>query len=1234
MYPGTRFQTMTENSGLYALLQIATRDEVRLVPHTTLWNGRFQITKRLGYGGMGIVYEATDNLYSTRIALKTLFEPYEMGIARLKQEFRGLAGVVHPNLVGLYELFVNATECFYTMELVPGETLQNALESALDTCRIIQVFSQLALGIQAVHAAGKLHRDLKPSNVMLTPEGRVVILDFGLVSDPTHIGSNLDVCKNPAGTPAYMAPEQIAGKPASVHSDWYAFGVMLYEALQGKRIVTEFSYTKTRRTRSKKIPYLPIGSTKPTGPKNLVDLCTQLLLEDPNKRPGYEEIARALRLPDSSIGLQPPKRNGLFVGRIPEMKLLHTAYDGMRRSQTVIACVHSVSGMGKTALVERFLSDLQTKSNLLVLTGRCYEQESMPYKTCESLFDQLGRFLYSLPKEKRADFIPDRISALARIFPALGFLDSNKIPNTCLPRDPNEIRHWGFEAAKQLLANIAKDKPVVVFVDDLQWSDVDGAMLLGTLFTPPAPALMFIGAFRSDGPASNAGLSQFLHRITSTSDRNNIYEFRLDRLDAQDAHTFADSLLPAESKLHARHIALESKGNPYLITELVQHISLGDIEHTQPDLDQAVSRRISTLPLYERAVLYTICVHGIPIDHRMLLASQPTPNLASCLHTLCNSLLTRRVSGPVSKITWYHDRIRESVIASLSPTQLRYRHRRLARALEGSPNPDPFMLVHHLIGAGEHRHAGSIAKTAAKQAMQSLAFDNAAELLQIALEHNPGDFEQRRDLQIELGEALAHAGHCVKAAQSFTSAAHGAPREQSLELHQQAAQQWLKSGHMRAGFDELNRVLQTVGLKLHKTWLGSLVDLTINRLRLYLRGLDYKTGVAKTVSKTDLLRLRASESAVIGLWSADTLQSAAFCARYLRLSLDSGIAEYIAKGFSTEAVCRSIQGVNKRTIVNQFIQKAQLLLAQIEDPETKAHVNLTIGMAIYIQGELIRAMPYLKSAENTFIHDCTRKSSLLDITHALMGLAYQKLGHWSTLCDVWDDWVADAVERGNLYHTTVCQTWPMGCCRYLAKDDPQRARMHLEQGIRQWPWHAYDLQHMQTSISEAMIHRYEGDFFKAYENSMANLKRLRRTPLWFVQMHRSVSMSEAALSILGLAVHTKNRIMLLQKAIRLSVRLEKESFPITQAYVPYIRACVTYLDGDKYAAVGFLSTAIKAFEVGGYKLQVAALKRHLGHIIRGDNGYTLIRQTDAVMNTEGIRNKDRIISMLAPGFDQ
>jgi serine/threonine protein kinase len=231
---------------------------------------RFEIRRLIGTGSFGVVYEAFDTLRHRTVALKTLTQADAGSVARFKREFHSLAELRHPNLASLYELLVLGEEWGLSMDLVrgtdllehltfaeiqsafldPGETSEpfdadarislrrrpakQGKLSAVYLQHVRETFRQLAEGIAFLHANGVVHRDVKPSNVMITPEGRVVLLDFGLAIDgrsDATLDDDLIV-----GTPGYMSPEQIAMLKPAPPSDWYSFGVMLYQALTGRRL--------------------------------------------------------------------------------------------------------------------------------------------------------------------------------------------------------------------------------------------------------------------------------------------------------------------------------------------------------------------------------------------------------------------------------------------------------------------------------------------------------------------------------------------------------------------------------------------------------------------------------------------------------------------------------------------------------------------------------------------------------------------------------------------------------------------------------------------------------------------------------------------------------------------------------------------------------------------------------------------------------------------------------------
>ena len=316
---------------------------------------RFTSVRTLGEGATGRVFEVFDQLHGARCALKQLRTDRVLDarhIAAFKDEFRGLTRLSHPNLARVYELLVRGPDLYVLMELIDGidfiqyvrcedsESAVTATQSeqdapaspirggSLSLLRLRSALQQLANGIVALHATGRIHCDLKPENVLVDNAGRVAIVDFGLTSVPTR-----DPARKPRGTPHYMAPEQMDGWPSEA-ADWYAFGVILYVALTGRLPFGGPTKTVDYEKRfGKLVDPRQIASGLPD---DLCELSVRLLSADPRKRPTGDAVARALGVE------QPPEssdtaRSQSFVGRAaPTLTLICPG-----RSKNIVSSVRS-----------------------------------------------------------------------------------------------------------------------------------------------------------------------------------------------------------------------------------------------------------------------------------------------------------------------------------------------------------------------------------------------------------------------------------------------------------------------------------------------------------------------------------------------------------------------------------------------------------------------------------------------------------------------------------------------------------------------------------------------------------------------------------------------------------------------------------------------------------------------------------------------------------------------------
>ena len=207
----------------------------------------YRISAAIGAGGMGEVYRATDTKLGREVALKVLPQNVASNpdrLARFRREARAVAALNHPNVVTLYSVEESEGIHFLTMELIEGQPLEQLIpENGLPLERLVEIAGALAEALAAAHEKGILHRDLKPANVMLTNDGRVKVLDFGLAKD-VGVGNAGDATLTSAGqtqagmvmgTPAYMSPEQVSGRALDHRTVIFSLGVLLHEMATGQR---------------------------------------------------------------------------------------------------------------------------------------------------------------------------------------------------------------------------------------------------------------------------------------------------------------------------------------------------------------------------------------------------------------------------------------------------------------------------------------------------------------------------------------------------------------------------------------------------------------------------------------------------------------------------------------------------------------------------------------------------------------------------------------------------------------------------------------------------------------------------------------------------------------------------------------------------------------------------------------------------------------------------------------
>jgi serine/threonine protein kinase len=1251
---------------------------------------RFTLRRRLGAGGMGVVYEAHDCEMDKIVALKTLTRAEAAHIYRFKREFRTLADVSHPNLVPLYELTSAGRHWFFTMELVkgvtfiqhvrpaaddwlpdtrdntlpgllprtPGEANSEAdtevfdsshvsLESAeirplddssslsdsnnpLDVARLRPALRQLAEGVNALHEMGKLHRDIKPSNVLVTEEGRVVLLDFGLVEDiEPELRETLL-----AGTPDYMSPEQGAQMAISKASDWYSVGVILYQALTG-RLPFRGRFFEVMMRKQTRDPIQP-REINPDVPRDLNELCMRLLRRDAETRPTGREVLRVLGARNSGALAASFLRtigDSAFIGRERLLAELHDAFAATREGETVTVYVHGHSGMGKSTLVRSFLDQLkEPKHKTIVLQGRCYERESVPYKALDGVVDSLSKHLASMRQGKAETLMPRNALALARVFPVMLQVDAVFNTRSAKPEtiDLFTLRRQAFGALRELLGRLAKRQPLVIYIDDLQWADADSSFLLEDLLRrPDAPRLLLVGSFRTEDIEAKPFLKQFLQQ-TGTDTCRELFVGPLPDGEARELTRSLFASVGVSSEPFIESIVHEAAGSPFLLEQLTHYGMMNERAATAGiTLSTMLDERIRQLPPGSRQFLDTLAVARRPVNQDVAVSAAGLQGNAVEILDALRAAQFVRSGGTSYGVEIYHDRIGETLASSLAGDERRQIHRRLAQALEARGLDDPEALYEDYLGAGEEDRAAVHAEAAARKAASALAFDRAALYYRRAIDLRP-DAANIVGLKISLGDALANAGRPAEAARAFLDAAKTTGSQESLELQQRAGAQLLTGGHIDEGLEVFRVVLETAGFKLAKGPKRALLSLALRRLWIRMRGLEFTERAVSSIPDSDLFRIDICWSVAAGLGVVDLIRGADFQSQHLLLALRSGEIYRVARAMAFEATQTAARGGSAER-VNQLMERTEALAQRAGNPHATGLAIWARGLGAYLSGNWKTSAELCERAAEVLRDQCTGVTWELTIAHRFMLSSLMFLGEMVEVSRRVPQLLSAALEQGNLFAATDLRTRMNPI--WLAADDPDRARDEVIAALTTWPRKGFHLQHYSSLVALAQIELYTGDYEVAWKHIEGQLKPLEKSMLLRIQGLRIEAMYLRARLALASA-GGEQRERRLRIASDLADRIAREQRPWSNPLALVIRAGLALRRGDEARAATLVSQAIEGFEASNMKLYAATARRRLGEIIGGDAGQDLINQSADWMGKQEIKNPAAVANLMAPGFSE
>ena len=1195
--------------------------------------GKFQVVGALGRGSSGSVYEALDVECRVPVALKCLAAADPEQRASLKREFRALHDISHENLVQLYELFSHADDLYFTMELVSGPSFLDyvrpvtAGRARLDPSRLRAALRQLVTGVSYLHDAGTIHRDLKPANVVVTGTGRVVILDFGLAAKPFGpAGSDSGYARH-VGTPAYTPPEGTPQDRAAPAEDWYAVGVMLFEALTGRRPFDGGAQHVLRAKRAHDAPH-PSEFAQDL-PPDLTALCVGLLRRNPAERYGRSRVASELGTDPHAPTMvaQGVARGDRFVGRERELAVLMRAYHASAQCEAHGVLIHGDSGVGKSALLDHFVQALPRSA--LVLHSRCHERELIPYKAFDGAIEHLRRELAEQDEAVRGRLLPRDMAALTTAFPVLrGLADDRDVPHEAKP-DAQTLRARAREALKELLRRLARERPIVMVVDDAHWSDADSVRLQAHLTGPPdPPGLLFIAAYR-DGLSSRIESDDHSTDAPRTPPGTTV--LRLQPLIEDDASKLARHLLQSEfgDDELARRIATESGGSPLLVEELVECVkstpSVACLDAPGKRLEAAILARVGRLSQRGRRLLETLCVASAPLERAVALSAAQDPGGYGELTRLSHLRLIRSRNDALERVEPYHDSIRQAVLRVLGQDGPKAVHASLVSGFHAHGINDAERLVHHALGAGDLPLTRSLAARAGKAAMDKMAFDRAVRFFDLAL----SGAERQKDVSLvdlleHRGRALGYAGRSEAAARSYLRA-WAIMRPGRRNLRQQGATHLIRAGHLREGLALASEVLRAEGLPFPATHCGTVLRITWHRALAQLERVWAPPG-RTSVTLENRRRIETCASLAQELMYSAPAKSALLQTIFYRLAARSGDLHFRLEAAASRARGRAIAGgANDEQRVLRMLSEVGRLARQIRTPRAKAVAQFSAASgALYME----RFADAARIAEN--LEQRCREQSVprtfweQSQTAAIHWVGLQFMGRRGAAATDACTLMREAHERND--HLAASVLLFAACWQLLANDAPGDALDAIERTERKLSGELPAINDTGIFLRTMDTLLYMDDGKAALHLVNARGREVERTAAGSTLM-RIASRFAAARGLITAASGTSDA---LARARAIARRLSRDRTRLAVGWSLIVEAGIRAKLGEVEGCMAMLASAEEVLLQHGVAVHAACARYQRGTLVGGAEGERLILSAHEQMTACGIKRPGRWAAMYAP----
>jgi len=765
-----------------------------------LQNGRYAVLKKLGEGGKGVVYKARDTVLNRVVAVKMLKSAVssEEAYSRFLREAQVVAKLNHPNIVSIHDIGREDEKRFFVMEFVDGMSLRELMgtypEGKCDVQTVLRTAIDVCNALQYAHSQGVLHRDIKPENILITHEGAAKLMDFGLakmLGEPSITQEGVIV-----GTVAYVAPEVALGKAADARSDLYTLGAVLYEIATGKPPFPGEDPVKIIFSHIHDYPVSP-SRLNPKVPQALADCIMKLLEKEPGKRfqssadllgvlrEIAESFLREVYVPKPSVVVPSARplavKEVQLIDRVEELGVLREAVDKAVRGEGGVIFLYGEAGIGKTRLA-RELGAYARLRGMRVLYGRC-----------PALFRMDGVPPYVLWKEVIKDYL--ETCSPEQLYRVIGFYPSEVsklVPEIkqklgafpqSLPINPEQERDRLFEAVSQFVTNVTKEAPLLVVLDDLQWTDQSSLLLLHYLARSVyRESLLLFGAYRDTDIDEMHPLSPIL---TELNRERLLRSVQLKRMSFDDVSEMIKRILEQDDvpKEFCELVFEKTRGNPFFVEEVIKSLKEEEVIYREGDkwVLQEISRiefpktvksvikaRISRLDSECQNALTLASFVGNDFTFEALCGVtgfEEDKSLEMMEKILKTGLVKERVIRGEDVYSFADVIVRDVVHEEVSHLRHKKLHGAVGGALEKvyAKKLDEHLgeLAYHFLEGGDKDKALNYFLRAGEKARSVYAFDEAFSSFQhalVLLEEKEGSLEEKVRVLESLGDLQAWVG--------------------------------------------------------------------------------------------------------------------------------------------------------------------------------------------------------------------------------------------------------------------------------------------------------------------------------------------------------------------------------------------------------------------------------------------------------------------------------------------